>query len=221
VSYGSRVIGVVLTGALDDGTAGLGAIKRRGGVAVVQDPADATYPSMPESALRNVRVDHCVPLAEMAGLLERLTREPAAEDQAEADDDIKMEVGMAAMDSSPDKLDRIGKRSTFTCPECQGTLWEMNEEGAPRFRCHVGHAYTGDTLLSQQSDGLEEALWAAVRAFVENAKLAEKMAERSRDQGHTALEARFKRRAEAAHHHADEIRAVLEKIEVLAEPSAS
>ena len=219
VSHGPRVIGVVLTGALDDGTAGLRAVKRRGGLTVVQDPADASYPSMPESALRNGRVDYCVPLSEIAPLLDRLTREPVSAPEEPAPEDMKMEIGMAAMDSSEDKLDRIGNRSTFTCPECRGTLWEMNEEGGLRFRCHVGHAYGAETLISSQADGLEEALWAAVRGFEENAKLTARMAERSRVQGQSEVGERFARRAEMARQHADQIRGLLERIEVLTEPA--
>jgi len=221
VGHGRRVIGVVLTGALDDGTAGLGAIKRMGGVAVVQDPADALYPSMPQSALRNVKVDHCLPLSEMPALLDRLTREAMTDSPVPAAPiDMKMEVGMAQMDSSADELDQIAERSTFTCPECQGTLWEMRDKQALRYRCHVGHAYSGESLISQQSSNLEDALWAAVRAFEENAKLAQKMAERCSAQGHREVEERFTRRAETARGRADEIRHLLEKIDLVTEPTA-
>jgi two-component system chemotaxis response regulator CheB len=221
VTYGRRVIGVVLTGALDDGTAGLRAVKRCGGLAVVQDPADASYPSMPQSALRNLDVDHCVPLAEIPALLERLTRPPLPDTpHPVAPPDLKLEVGMAAMDSNEDKLDRIGKRSTFTCPECHGTLWEMNEEGALRFRCHVGHAYTAETLVAEQSGALEEALWAAVRGFEENAKLSSRMAERARGRTDEDFEKRFRERAETAHQHADEIRRLLDRLDAATEFSA-
>lgn len=221
VAYGRRVIGVVLTGALDDGTAGLRAIKRCGGLAVVQDPAEAAYPSMPLSAMRNVRVDHGLPLAQIPALLARLSREPLPDGPHEvAPPDMKMEVGMAAMDSSEDKLDRIGKRSTFTCPECHGTLWEISEEGALRFRCHVGHAYTAETLVAAQSDGLEDALWAAVRAFEETAKLASRMAERAGTTKEEDVERRFAQRAETARRRADELRAVLERMETATEFSA-
>jgi two-component system chemotaxis response regulator CheB len=219
VAYGPRVIGVVLTGALDDGTAGLSAIKRCGGLAVVQDPVDATYPSMPTSALRNVQVDHCVPRAEIPGLLQRLTRESLVTRlRAAAPPEIELEVGMANMDSNEEKLDRIGKRSTFTCPECHGTLWEMNDEGVLRYRCHVGHAYTGETLFSQQSTGLEDALWAAVRAFEENATLSDRMADRSMAMGHAEAEDRFRQRSETARRRADDIRSLLDKMDMPAEP---
>ena len=188
---------------------------------MVQDPADATYPSMPLSAIRNVRVDHCVPLDQIPGLIDRLTREPLPDGPREvAPPDMKLEVGMAAMDSSEDKLDRIGKRSTYTCPECHGTLWEMGEEGVLRFRCHVGHAYTAETLVAGQSSGLEDALWAAVRAFEENAKLATRMAERARGGDDADVEGRFARRAETARRHADEVRALLERMDAAAEFSA-
>jgi two-component system chemotaxis response regulator CheB len=218
VAHGPRVIGVVLTGALDDGTAGMSAVKRCGGVAVVQDPEEATYPSMPASVLRNVRVDHSLPRAEIAALLDRLTREELTAGPREVvPPDMELEVGMAAMDSNEETLDRIGKRSTFTCPECHGTLWEMNEEGALRYRCHVGHAYTGETLLSQQSQGLEDALWASVRAFEENATLSERMAERSRTLGNAEVEARFRQRAETARRRAHDVRSLLERLEVRAE----
>jgi two-component system, chemotaxis family, protein-glutamate methylesterase/glutaminase len=221
LAAGRRVIGVVLTGALDDGTAGLRAVKRCGGLAVVQDPAEATYPSMPLSAMRNVRVDHCLLLAEIPALLDRLTRETIPDGPHQiAPPDMKLEVAMAAMDSNEEKLDRIGKRSTFTCPECHGTLWEMNEEGALRFRCHVGHAYTAETLVSQQSSGLEDALWTAVRAFEENAKLATRMAERARGLADLDVERRFTQRAETARQRADEVRALLERMDAATEFSA-
>jgi two-component system chemotaxis response regulator CheB len=221
LARGRRVIGVVLTGALDDGTAGLRVVKRCGGVAVVQDPAEATHPSMPLSAMRNVRVDHCVPLAQIPALLARLTREPIPDGPSEvAPADIKLEVGMAAMDSSEDKLDRIGKRSTFTCPECRGTLWEMNDDGVLRFRCHVGHAYTAETLVAQQSHALEDALWAAIRSFEETEKLSTRMAERARNRNEEDVERRFTQRAETARQRADELRALLERIDVAMEFSA-
>jgi two-component system chemotaxis response regulator CheB len=218
LAFGPRVIGVVLTGALDDGTAGLSAVKRCGGTTVVQDPEDAAYPSMPRSAMRNVRVDHCVALAGMAALLDQLARgEPAAMPRDARPRDIAMEVGMADHDSDEDKLDQIAQRSTFTCPECHGTLWEMNEAGALRYRCHVGHAYTGETLLSQQSHGLEDALWAAMRGFEENATLSERMADRSRSQGHETVADRFRLRVETARRRAHEIRLLIDRLDVVAD----
>jgi two-component system chemotaxis response regulator CheB len=116
--------------------------------------------------------------------------------------DMKLEVGMAAMDSSEDNL------------------WEMNEEGALRFRCHVGHAYTAATLVAQQSDSLEEALWAAVRAFEENTKLATRMAERARALADEDVEKRLTQRAETARRRADEVRALLQRMDATTEFSA-
>jgi two-component system chemotaxis response regulator CheB len=124
------------------------------------------------------------------------------------------------MDSSEDKLDRIGKRSTLTCPECHGTLWEMNDDGVLRFRCHVGHAYAAETLVAQQSHALEDALWAAIRSFEETEKLSTRMAERARNRNEEDVERRFTQRAEMARQRADELRALLERIDVAMEFSA-
>jgi two-component system chemotaxis response regulator CheB len=220
VAFGPRVTGVVLTGALDDGTAGLAAVKRSGGIAIVQDPDSATYPSMPASAARNVNVDYMVAPSGIAQILDRLVRERVPARPSPAPDEIKLEVGMAAMDSNEEKLDRIGRRSTFTCPECRGTLWEMNGEGALRYRCHVGHAYTGETLIASQANGLEEALWAAIRGFEENATLADKMAARSRQSGHDRVVSRLSKRAETARFHASELRRLLDQIEAVTEPAS-
>jgi two-component system chemotaxis response regulator CheB len=176
---------------------------------------------MPLSAMRNVRVDHCLPLTRIPALLARLTAEVIPDGPHEtAPPDVKLEVGMAAMDSSEDKLDQIGQRSTFTCPECHGTLWEMNEEGVLRFRCHVGHAYASETLVDQQSRGLEDALWAAVRGFEESAKLAARMAERARGLSDEDVERKFTRRAETARARADAVRALIERMDAATEFSA-
>jgi chemotaxis methyl-accepting protein methylase len=151
--YGSRVIGVVLSGALDDGTAGLAAIKARGGLAVVQEPADALYPNMPESALRLVRVDVIQPAAAMGALLARLAAEPAGGATPAAPAEMEVEVDV----------------SGFSCPDCNGVLWEIRDGALERFRCRVGHAWSPEGLMTQQSEGLEAALWIAMRSLEERA----------------------------------------------------
>lgn len=172
-SYRSRVIGVVLTGHLDDGTAGLNSVKTHGGISVVQDPKDATAPGMPESALRNVQVDHCVPLAEMPTLLIRLTKKRAA---------VRRKRGITRMDkrsATPKEMDKqFGRPTAFVCPECNGPLWETDSGRSLQFRCHVGHAYSPDSLLADHADSLERALWSAVRTFDEQAALLRRLAER-------------------------------------------
>ena len=171
---GSRVVGVVLTGNLDDGTAGLNSIKAHGGIAVVQDPKDAEASGMPKSALRNVQVDHCLPLAEIPLLLIRLTSQPAASKK------VKRAKKMGKRGMPPEEMEKeFGSPTSFVCPECNGPLWETVSGRSLQFRCHVGHAYSPDSLLADQADGLERALWSAIRTFDEQAALVRRLAERN------------------------------------------
>jgi two-component system chemotaxis response regulator CheB len=188
VAFGPRVTGVVLTGMLDDGSAGLWAVKRRGGVAVVQHPADAEFPDMPRNALDTVAVDHSVPLVRLPDLLTELAREPVEESIDAVPPTMAHEVH-TAMDKREmmETLDRLGQRVSLTCPECGGALWELDDTGAQRFRCHVGHAYSVQTLASEQSIRVEAALWAALRSLEENERLALRMASEAKRRGHQPL----------------------------------
>jgi two-component system chemotaxis response regulator CheB len=179
--YGPRVIAVVLTGSGDDGTVGAGAVKRRGGLVVVQDPHDAFCGLMPARAMEAVAPDHVLPLTEIAPLLARLTPrnsppEPVtppapAERRSEmtAHEDTRQTGSeqVDAMDAAPDAAPLSG----FTCPECGGRIWEMDDEGVLRFRCRVGHAYSAETFIGAHGEALEGALWAALNALEENAAL--------------------------------------------------
>lgn len=179
-TYGGRVIGAVLTGALNDGTAGLRAIKRCGGIAIVQDPEDAAVPDMPRSALQHVAVDFTVPIAGMAKLLRRLTSE-AADPTPEIPADIRLEAAIAAQEpASMQKDDQLGSPSAFTCPECHGALWEINDGDILRYRCHVGHAHTAEVVLNAKDEEGENHLWAVLRSHQERAELARRMARRER-----------------------------------------
>jgi two-component system, chemotaxis family, protein-glutamate methylesterase/glutaminase len=207
--HGPRVIGVILTGALDDGTVGLAAVKRMGGLAVVQDPGDALFPSMPRSAMSHVAVDHCVPLAEIPGLLTRLIREELSEPAVAVPDELDVETKLATGGSEPSDVDKLGTHSMFTCPECKGALWELNDKRVLRFRCHVGHALTAESLAADQSEALEATLWAAVRAFEERAALGERMAARAKVHRHAQAAKTFTDRASLAHRQADQVRQLL------------
>lgn len=179
-SLGPRVIGVVLSGALSDGTTGLRAIKRCGGVAVVQDPEEALVPSMPRSALRNADVDYVRKVDDMPVLLARLAREPAGP-SPEVPIDIRLEAAIAAQELADMKVDDVlGKISPFTCPECHGALWEIHDGPMLRFRCHVGHAFTADAVLAAQGDEIERMLGTLQRAHQERAALVRKMANQER-----------------------------------------
>jgi two-component system chemotaxis response regulator CheB len=199
-NYGSRVIGVILTGFLDDGTAGLLAVRSGGGIAVVQDPADAAVASMPETAVRIAGADHCVTLDRLAPLLEELIRQPAATPGGLAMTDAfeKMPEIVNADMNGQVRNQRRGRISLFGCPDCGGVLWQVDEDKLVQFRCHVGHVYQGETLLQEQADLLETALWTAVRIFKERYLLSQQLAEQETSRGQRAAAARFQEQADQA-----------------------
>ena len=178
LAHGPAVVGVVLTGRLDDGTAGLQAIKACGGIAVVQDPADAAEPSMPSSALAYVDVDHRVPLDALGPLLVELVRRPAPPPVAAPAGRLRHEQALTlSQGEAMEHLDAIAGPSPFVCPDCQGGLWEMKDSAPPRYRCHTGHAYTLRTLRHAQAEATDGALWSAVRALQEGEALLQRLAE--------------------------------------------
>jgi two-component system, chemotaxis family, protein-glutamate methylesterase/glutaminase len=199
--YGPRVVGVVLTGYLDDGTAGLHAVKSAGGVAIVQDPKDALVPAMPQSALRNVKVDHRVPLGKMGPLLVRL---------ATTLDLPKKEISrMEKRTMTPKEMEKeFGLPTSFVCPECNGPLWETKPGASLQFRCHVGHAYSPDSLLADHADGLERALWSAVRTFDERAGLLRRLGKRKYHS--QTIGQKWEARAKEHEQHAEVIRKLLQ-----------
>ncbi|MEH2071598.1 MAG: chemotaxis protein CheB [Nostoc sp.] len=201
-AYGQRTIAVVLTGMLDDGTAGLTAVKMRGGIAVVQNPDDALYPGMPNSAIANVEdIDYILPLSKIPSILVALANTPTAtEAQNPVPSQMEYESDMAQLNTEllENSINPPGKPSTFTCPDCGGTLWEIKEGKMLRFRCHVGHAFGAETLLAMQSEKMEEALWSAIRALQEKAKLSQQMASRMRDRNQLATAEELEQQAHDA-----------------------
>ncbi|HEX2224587.1 MAG TPA: chemotaxis protein CheB [Thermoanaerobaculia bacterium] len=205
-SYKNRVIGVVLTGNLDDGTAGLAEIKAQNGLAVAQDPEDADHPAMPSSAIANVAVDHVLALGEIPGLLLRRVREtvPTFSDPSEE------EEGVGMKEKLEDGADRNpGDPSGYTCPECGGALWESHAKEVLHFRCRTGHAFSPESLIANQSDSLEVSLWAAVRALQENASLARRMERWMEQRGSEHGRHRYQKRASDAERHADILKEIL------------
>lgn len=196
--YGARVVGVILTGALHDGTAGLMAVRSAGGLGIVQDPADAQVSAMPQNASQLAGVDYVVPLEGMARLLVRLIQQPpTASWGVEPMDPIDRMPEIAEHDFERQiSNDRRGEVSVFTCPECGGALWQVDEAGVLRFRCHVGHAYHAEILLSEQTDTLESALWTAVRTFKEQAILATQIANKEQAVGNVVAAQRFLEKAD-------------------------
>lgn len=196
-AYGSRVAAVVITGNLDDGTAGLGAVRARGGTAVVQDPEEALHPGMPGSALSIVGADHVLPLDRIADTLVELATTPAPHAEAPVSHRLAMETQIAEMTADALQGDeRPGTPAGYSCPECHGTLFEIEEGAVMRYRCRVGHGYSVETLLAHQGDAVESALWNALMALKERAALSRKMAERLRERGGTTSAARFDEQAD-------------------------
>jgi two-component system chemotaxis response regulator CheB len=213
LAYGPRVVGVILTGALDDGTSGLLAIKQRGGVAVVQDPDEALYAGMPRSALEHVAVDYCMPLAEIAPLLVRLTGEPSQEEGAyPMPEEMAQEARLAEMDMAAlTDDDHPGTPSAFSCPECGGVLWELRDGDLLRFRCRVGHAYNPESVLAGQSERFEEALWSALKTLEESVSLSRRLARQAHERGQTRVAARFEQKVSDSEQRAARLREVLIK----------
>lgn len=199
-TYGPRVIGVVLTGYLDDGTSGLWSVQRMGGVTVVQEPHDAEQPSMPTNALEFVAADHVVPLAQLGTLLVRLTQEraPAKTRLPAAELDLlKIELTIAKQGGGFELgiIDK-GKLTPFTCPDCHGALTQLIEGKLIRYRCHTGHAYTLSALLSEVTESVESMLYQSMRGLEETKMLLQNLGHHFADDLQEAVAALFFRKAE-------------------------
>jgi two-component system chemotaxis response regulator CheB len=176
LAWGPRAIGIVLTGHMDDGTAGLAAIKACGGIAIVQDPADADAPGMPASALANVEVDHCLPLDALASLLVRLVQLPPRAGIGPPPANLLQEQALFIGESNMDDMKRLGDPTQLTCPECGGTLSELRDKPPLRYRCHTGHAYTAQSLSGAQVEQTGHALQSTLRALREREALLRRLA---------------------------------------------
>jgi two-component system, chemotaxis family, protein-glutamate methylesterase/glutaminase len=208
-SYGSRVVGVILSGNLNDGTAGLLRIKQRGGVAIVQDPETALYQGMPRSAIEHVAVDHVLPVREISGLVTELASQPVGFLEVDGMSQETVPEAKADEVAMSDRQQQPGVPSTMSCPECHGVLWEVKNDQLVQFRCRVGHAYSAEALLVHQSEQLEAALWTALRSLEEHTALARRLAARAEGKGHKHSASSFTEQAMDAEHHASVIRAVL------------
>lgn len=209
VTYSSRVIGVILTGMLDDGTSGLSAIHQCGGMTIVQDPDDAAYPVMSINALLNVPIDYRISIAEMGVLLQKLVGLPANED-FEIPETLRLEARLAeqAIDNI-EVLGRIGATSVYSCPDCGGSLWQVQEGNLTHYRCHTGHVYSENSLVKAQDEALENTLWVALRILEERKNMLTMMADRDRSKGFTRAAALSLEKAEEIKVHINRLRHVL------------
>lgn len=205
VVFANSVIGILLTGYLDDGTAGMIAIKRCGGICIVQDPADAEYPDMPQNALNQVKVDHCLPLSEMGDLLYELISKKSNQHKAIPKDIlIETKIAKRVLSDLP-SVNALGNQVPFNCPGCGGVLWQIDSASSLRYRCHTGHAYTAASLLAEQTAKIEETMWTALRMFEERRNLLTTMA--NKQQGASAKSSL--ERAKLSQMHIDRIKAIL------------
>jgi two-component system chemotaxis response regulator CheB len=210
-NFGRRVIGVVLSGSLADGSIGLQTVKASGGIAVVQDPEEAVFADMPLNAMESAEVDHVLPVRDIASLLIQLAGQPIeTEGVTPMNQDEQDEARYVH-----DEIDRFeagagsALASGLTCPECGGAIWELPGAGPLNYRCHVGHVFSAESLLAEQSESLETALWSAVRALEERASLLRRMALRFQQAGSRYSGEKFAEQSQEAEQNADVIRQVL------------
>jgi len=214
-NYGPRVVGVVLSGGMDDGTAGLWKIKENGGIAIVQDPLDAEVPSMPASALRVVTADYVVPVSEMAPLFAKLSEEKVmAENGLKREHNTEIEIDIAeGEDAFTNGSLKMGKLSPITCPECHGVLSVIKEDRLTRFRCHTGHAYSPEALLSTLSDKIEEDIYSVLRGMDESVLLLNYMGDHYAEINYPTLAALYFEKAKQAEKRIGMIRDMVKEVE--------
>jgi two-component system chemotaxis response regulator CheB len=208
--YRERVIGIVLSGALDDGTSGLWNIKRMGGVTIAQELAECMVDSMPASAMQQVTIDHVVSASGMGTLLDRLVRDgrqmkPTANEKAHQTMALEVSIAMEGEAFEKGIMD-VGKLSPFSCPECHGVLVEIREGGRSRFRCHTGHAYSSSALISEITESVDNSYWKAMRGLEEAAMLLEKAGKDLQDDSQIAAAEVFRTQARVARDQALKLR---------------
>lgn len=219
VAYRSYATGVILTGMLDDGTAGLQAIKACGGMAIVQDPQEAKYPSMPESAISVVAVDRIVPLKEIPQILiERVRQTPPIVREIPPDLLLEVPIPQDAI-TPPETMAKIGTPVAQSCPSCGGPLWQIGQDPLLRYRCYVGHAFTSKALIREQSEATEKALWIALRTLEERSRLLKTMSDRYAQNGSASLAKVHQERSQEALEHSILIRNLIRNLRTIAENS--
>jgi two-component system chemotaxis response regulator CheB len=209
VAYGRQAIGILLTGNLDDGTAGMAAIQNCGGICIVQDPASADYPDMPRSALQNVRIDHCVPLSEMGALLQNLLSRPQGKGNSPPENTVLEAKIAERVLSDIHGVSRIGDQVPYNCPNCGGVLWQIAKSKEHRYRCHTGHSFTASSLEASQLERIEETLWICLRMLEERRNLLNATARREQTKGFSKVASLQRQRATETGDHIDRIREML------------
>ncbi|WP_247233420.1 chemotaxis protein CheB [Telluribacter sp. SYSU D00476] len=209
VAYGERAIGIILTGMLDDGTAGMLAISRCGGTCIVQDPNEAEYPDMPLSVVTNMEVDYCVPLTQIGFVLYNVMKTKEIKG-IPIPPDLRKEAEIAEkVVTKIEDTTQLGTQSTYVCPDCGGVLSELKDDGFSRYRCHTGHVFTEGDLLTLKTEEIESTLWVALRIMEEKRNLLAKLAEEEIRKGLNIIAIEHRRRADELGVHISKIKEVI------------
>lgn len=213
VAFSTRCIGVILTGLLDDGATGMLAIKRSGGISIVQDPNEAEYPDMPLAVLNLMEVDHCISLAIMGEVISTIAETDPAKAVVPPDVIIEAEIAERVV-VDYDNVKQLGEKSIYACPDCGGGLWTIDSEGEGknkrnRYRCHIGHSYSENDLVVKQEQVFETTLWVALRIMEERKTLFQKMERDNSKRGFASLAKSYKQKADAIQVHVDKMKEIL------------
>jgi two-component system chemotaxis response regulator CheB len=208
-NYSNRVVGVVLTGLLNDGTSGMSGIKRVGGFTIVQDPNEAEYPDMPLSVLDHMEVDHCVSLSEIGAVIKEITRNQPGEKQRVPDDIKTEDEVMDKMITTIDVAENMGRLSHYTCPDCGGVLFMHEQDAITKLKCHIGHSYSIRDLLIKQIEEVEKSLWVAVRALEQRKAMLESLSAKYHKTGNSRTAKEYEERSAELNIHIDTLKKVI------------
>ncbi|HVH65828.1 MAG TPA: chemotaxis protein CheB [Candidatus Acidoferrum sp.] len=206
-AYGERVLGVILSGTLDDGSSGLRVIRRHGGSAIVQEPKEALFPQMPRNAIDAAQPQHIAPVAEIARLIASHAGRPVKGGETTKVKSVAVNPNGGQVPVGAD--DTPGTPTGIACPECHGVLWAADDDESPDFRCRVGHAYATEALMEAHTESVEAALWAGIRALREQASLTKHLGHKAERRGDSLTAARFRERGRSADEHAAMIEAMV------------
>lgn len=206
VAHANAVVGVILSGLLDDGVLGLAAIKRCGGKAVVQAPDEAIFSDLPKNAIAAVAVDAIAAIGQMADTLLQYVHQPVASDPVIPQDLVREATMVRRVMANTDEMFQLGDIVDQSCPACGGPLWQVNAAPILQHRCHIGHSFTAAALIAAQDHKVEEALWLAFRTLEERGRLLKRI---SANSGSESLSQTYQQRSQEAFHHAERLRQLL------------
>lgn len=207
--YGNRVIGIILTGFLNDGTVGMSAIKRSNGFCIVQDPNEAEYPDMPLSVINAVEVDYSISLRTMGETIVSIVKNPGPQEVVVEANILKEAAISERTVTSIDAVAQLGEKSFYSCPDCGGGLWNVVNTNIKRYRCHIGHSYSEEDLVIKQSESLEAALWVGLRMMEERKMLLTKISNDEINKGLSRLADLHKKNAKELDGHIEKLKSVL------------